>query len=119
MSFEGTCHNICANGHLWSEDSMAELYRFNDYVDAQEVCPHCKAVTEWTHTEDQTNGFQQDDPMNNGEIKKFVKSPEKMEPVKIVSSIDGRIIRFGMEVVKRQTYNIPTTFGHRTPKKPQ
>lgn len=113
MSFEGTAHHICANGHLWNEDALADLYRYNAYDDKKPVCPHCKAEIAWTHIEDQTNGYEPNDPMNNGEINNFLKSPPIMELVNVVSQKDGRVIRQGIEEVEPAKYNIPTTFGHK------
>lgn len=111
MSFEGIAHHICANGHLWEEDAMAELYRYNRYEEPLQKCPFCGAVTVWTHVEDETNGFQENDPMNNGEIKKWLKTPPVMEAVNIVSQKDGRVIRQAMELISPETYSVPTTFG--------
>lgn len=108
MSFEGTSHHICVRGHLWSEDALTETI-----LDLHEPCPFCGGEIVWTHVEDCTNGFESDDPMNNGEIEKFKKSENKYEPVQIVSCVDGRIIRECQEIVEYETYNIPTTFGHR------
>lgn len=108
MSFEGTAHHMCARGHLWTEDALAEAY-----LNLHDPCPFCGDGMIWTHIEDWTNGFDPNDPMNNGEIKNFKKTEDKYEPVKVVSCVDGRVIRECQELVEHETYNIPTTFGHR------
>ena len=106
MSFEGMNHQICVKGHLSSIPTCG-------FILEKEKCLECGSSIVWEHTEDETNGTNPDDPMNNGEIKKFLKTEAVYEEVQIVRKRDGFVIRETKMCTQEDLYNIPTTFGHR------
>lgn len=102
MSFEGTTHCLCENGHH---------YMYNCYDLPIEKCPYCKAPTAWEAMEDETNGYNDEDPIHT--LYQFIKTVAVTEECHIVSIKTG--IKRGTTIfeLERETYNIPTTFGHR------
>jgi hypothetical protein len=102
MSFEGTEHFICEKGHYDWQDC---------YCGTPDKCVICGSKIVWSYTQDETNGVDEDDPINT--LENFLREASVTEECKLISIKDGTCYGTRMIEVKKAIYNIPTTFGHK------
>ena len=110
MSYEGITWNICKNGHLVNCDSMSLMYD-DDYKKENDKCYICNSPFVWVYDEDVTNGIDSNNPMNNNEIKKFIKNPAVYRPVLVIDADTKQVYQEAIRLIKEEEYNIPDTFG--------